>query len=82
MRKNKLTKLSSMMNCKNGFIDLCKFIGWGICSCSSICGLLILWKESSSRLQLNPGLQPMRGYFNFPVAGSFQRRCFFKCIGN
>lgn len=26
---------------------------------------------TSSRLQLNPGLQPTRGYFNFPVIGSF-----------
>lgn len=26
---------------------------------------------TSSRLQLNPGLQPMRGYFNVPVLGSF-----------
>lgn len=26
---------------------------------------------TSSRLELNPGLQPMRGYFNIPVLGSF-----------
>ena len=26
---------------------------------------------TSSRLQLNPGLQPTRGYFNIPVLGSF-----------
>lgn len=26
---------------------------------------------ASSRLQLNPGLQPTRGYFNIPVLGSF-----------
>lgn len=26
---------------------------------------------TSSRLELNPGLQPMRGYFNVPVLGSF-----------
>ena len=26
---------------------------------------------SSARLQLNPGLQPTRGYFNIPVLGSF-----------
>lgn len=26
---------------------------------------------TSTRLQMNPGLQPTRGYFNFPVIGSF-----------
>lgn len=26
---------------------------------------------TSARLQMNPGLQPTRGYFNFPVIGSF-----------
>ena len=26
---------------------------------------------TSSRLQLNPGLQPTIGYFNIPVIGSF-----------
>lgn len=25
---------------------------------------------TSYRLQMNPGLQPTRGYFNFPVIGS------------
>ena len=25
---------------------------------------------TSARLQMNPGLQPTRGYFNFPVLGS------------
>jgi len=28
-------------------------------------------EDTSSRLELNPGLQPMRGYFNIPVLGSF-----------
>lgn len=26
---------------------------------------------TSARLQLNPGLQPTRGYFNVPIIGSF-----------
>ena len=49
-----------------------------------ICGLMLgmsvnaqylrtsyFMEGTSSRLQLNPGLQPTRGYFNFPVIGSF-----------
>ena len=26
---------------------------------------------TSARLQLNPGLQPTKGYFNMPIIGSF-----------
>lgn len=30
---------------------------------------------TSARLQLNPGLQPTKGYFNMPIIGSFNIMC-------
>ena len=36
---------------------------------------------TSSRLQLNPGLQPMRGYFNVPFIGSFNVGAYSNVLG-
>lgn len=36
---------------------------------------------TSARLQLNPGLQPTRGYFNIPVIGSFNMSASSNVLG-
>mgnify|MGYP007003864769 FL=1 len=36
---------------------------------------------ASSRLQLNPGLQPSGGYFNIPVLGSFNIGAYSDVLG-
>lgn len=34
---------------------------------------------TSARLQLNPGLQPTKGYFNMPIIGSFNMSASLMC---
>lgn len=36
---------------------------------------------TSARLQLNPGLQPTKGYFNIPVLGSFNMSASSNVLG-
>lgn len=36
---------------------------------------------TSARLQLNPGLQPTKGYFNFPIIGSFNMSASSNVLG-
>lgn len=59
-----------MMNCKKVLL-ICASLLVGEFAHAQYLRTSYFMEGTSSCLQLNPGLQPMRGYFNFPVAGSF-----------
>lgn len=61
--------MKSLLSKKIGLIVGC--VLFGVAAHAQYLRSSYFMEGTSSRLQLNPGLQPTRGYFNVPVLGSF-----------
>lgn len=66
--------------CK-GLLLLGSMMLWGGAAQAQYLRSSYFMEGTSARLQLNPGLQPTRGYFNVPIIGSFNMSASSNVLG-
>ena len=68
------------LGCK-GLLLLGSMMLWGGAAQAQYLRSSYFMEGTSARLQLNPGLQPTRGYFNVPIIGSFNMSASSNVLG-